>query len=110
MFFWLPASVSLLIGIAGWHYLFFSRAAHRLGTIEAESANARRIVLRRTNGVALILLAALLYAGCTAIDPKGSPQIFVAAWIAIFALLSISIVLALIDLRLTLRVRGKGIR
>ena len=28
---YLPGILSLLIAVAGWHYLFYSRAAHRLG-------------------------------------------------------------------------------
>ena len=41
----LGAIFSLLTAAAGWHYLFYSRAAHRLGVIEDAALNERRVML-----------------------------------------------------------------
>jgi hypothetical protein len=102
---WPSTFLSLLIGVAGWYYLLYSRAAQRLGGIEASAANARRIRLRRTNGAAMIFLAALIYIGTRAVDPHEHPRVFVAVWIGVMGSLLSVVVLALIDVRLTMRVR-----
>ncbi len=103
----LPSLLALLIGIAGWYYIFYSRAAHHLGPVEGDAANRHRILLRRTNGVALVLLAALLYIGADGIDAQRHPRLFVLAWFGVFVLLLAIVVLALIDIRLTISLRGK---
>ena len=107
---WPSTLLSLLVGVAGWYYLFYSRAAHRLSTIEANSANARRIRLRRINGAAMICMAILLYISTRAIDPQQRPRQFMAVWIGVICLLLVIVVLALIDVRLTLnlRIRKRG--
>jgi hypothetical protein len=96
---------SLLIGIFGWYYLFYSRAAHRLSTIEADALNIRRIRLRRINGGAMMVLAALYYIGTRAIDAHERPRTFITVWIGVACTLLIVVILALIDLRLTTRLR-----
>lgn len=102
---WPFTLLALLIGVAGWYYLFYSRAAHRLVTMENASANRRRIGLRRVNGAAMILLAALLYIATQAVDPHERPRSFVIVWLGIFVLLFVLVVLGLIDIRLTTRLR-----
>ncbi len=54
----LTAILALLTGVAGWFYLFFSRAARRLGGVEQQRANRWRNRLRRVNGIVMIVLAA----------------------------------------------------
>jgi hypothetical protein len=54
-------ALCLMIAAAGWYYLFYSRAAHRLGAIEAADANRWRVLLRRCNGLLMMALAALVY-------------------------------------------------
>jgi hypothetical protein len=105
----LPAILALLIGIAGWYYLFYSRAAERLAQIEAQRANARRVRLRRVNGAAMICLAVLLYVGARGVDPDLRPRTFLAIWLAAFAVLLVIVVLGLADVRLTFTLR-KGLR
>lgn len=97
--------IPLLIGIAGWYYLFYSRAAHRLATVEADAANARRILLRRVNGAVMLALAVLIYVGTSGIDADQRPRAFLAAWIGVICLLLTVVALALVDLRLTMKLR-----
>lgn len=97
---------ALLTAAAGWFYLFYSRAAHRLSGIEDQRLNDRRVALRRVGGVAMFLLGAFFFAGFYAFeDPKRTPGTFIAVWMTVFALLMIIVVLGLIDLRLTYRMR-----
>lgn len=97
---------ALLTGAAGWFYLFYSRAAHRLHGIEDQRINARRIALRRVGGVAMLLLGGFFFAGFYAFeDPHQTPTAFLAVWLTVFALLAALVVLALIDLRLTRQLR-----
>jgi hypothetical protein len=93
--------------VAGWHYLFYSRAAQRLELIEATAINARRSRLRRVNGIALLLLAGCFYAGIQ-MDPHRHPLIFLSLWCGVLVLLLLAITLAVIDLRLTSRIRRKS--
>lgn len=102
-----PAILSLIIGAAGWYYMFYSRAAEKLSGIEGESANRRRVRLRRANGLAMFLLAVALCAGFYSFDPKVSPMPFVATWVTVFILLVIIMVLGLWDIFLTKRLRRK---
>jgi CDP-diglyceride synthetase len=100
--------LALIIAAAGWYYLFYSQAAHRLGTLEATTANIKRVRLRRLNGAAMILLAVLLYVGTRAIDPQQSPRAFVYAWLGVIALLLLIVTLVLVDLRLTHDLRRRA--
>ena len=93
----------LLIGVSGWFYLFYSRAAHKLTGIEHPSINRRRIILRRFAGVALLLLAVLFYWGFSTLDDQQPPILFVSIWGIVLFLLLVVLVLGLIDLRYTLR-------
>ena len=99
--------LALLIGIAGWFYLFYSQGAKKLSAVEPPAANRRRGRLRRVNGAAMILLAIGLYVAGEAIDPNLQPRRFVIVWLAIFALLLLIVALGLIDIRLTARLRGR---
>jgi drug/metabolite transporter (DMT)-like permease len=99
---YLPAIFALLVGAAGWFYLFYSKAAHNLGAIEQQEFNRLRIRLRRTNGVVLLLLAACFAA---AYYGTGAQRTFVMLFMAVLVLLLGSVVLALIDVRLTRKLR-----
>ena len=97
---------ALLTGAAGWYYLFYSRAAHRLSAVEDQALNNRRIALRRVGGVAMLLLGGFFFAGFYWIDdPHPTPARFLGVWLTVFALLVVIVVLALIDLRLTRRLK-----
>jgi len=101
------AIFSLLTAAAGWHYLFYSRAAHRLGAIEEPASNARRVRLRRANGVVMILLAVCFLVGFYTVDAEVQPAAFMAVWVAVFALLLAVVCLAFADLRLTWKLRER---
>lgn len=103
---YLAGIFALLTGAAGWYYLFYSRAAHRLSGIEDERLNARRVRLRRVGGVAMLLLGAFFFAGSYGFDdPRQTPGAFLGVWITVLALLIVIVVLAMIDVRLTHRLR-----
>jgi UDP-N-acetylmuramyl pentapeptide phosphotransferase/UDP-N-acetylglucosamine-1-phosphate transferase len=101
----LPAILALLTGVAGWFYLFYSRAAQGLSGIEQERLNRRRIRLRRIGGLVMLLLAAGFYLGFYGFEPERRPRAFVGVWMAVIVLLGVLVLLALIDVRLTLRIR-----
>ena len=100
-----PSLLALLIGMAGWYYLFYSRAAHKLGTVEPDSANARRILFRRANGLAMLVMAILLYIGTRGISAEERPRTFLAVWMGVILVLLIVVALAFIDVRLTVNLR-----
>jgi peptidoglycan/LPS O-acetylase OafA/YrhL len=100
------AILALLVGIAGWFYLFYSRAAHRLAGLEESAANGRRRRLRRVNGLVMLVLAVLIYVGF-ALDPHRQPGPFIAVWITVIPLLLVVVTLALIDMRLTADIRRR---
>jgi drug/metabolite transporter (DMT)-like permease len=89
--------LALLIGVAGWYYLFYSQAASRLGSIESPASNQRRRRLRRVNGAVMLVLAVLLYAGFS----TEQPQAFLLVWLGVCVLLAIVMVLGIADVWLT---------
>lgn len=105
---YLAGIFALLTGAAGWYYLFYSRAAEHLAGIEDERLNGTRVRLRRVGGAAMLLLGGFFFAGSYAIDdPKRSPGAFMGIWVTVFALLIAIVVLAMIDVRLTHRLRSR---
>jgi hypothetical protein len=96
---------ALVVAGIGWFYIFGSQAAHGLQVIEAQAANRRRVYLRSINGTCLIALATCLFAGVYSIDPHHRPGLFMGDWLAVMALLLVSVVLAMADLRLTVKLR-----
>lgn len=101
---WLVGIFSLLVAAAGWYYLFYSRAAQRLSGIENQDINQRRVRLRRIGGAVMMLLAVSVFAGVFTVQ---SPRSFVAVWLMVLALLGAIVVLALMDLRLTIKLRRR---
>ncbi len=99
--------LALLVGVAGWYYLFYSQAARHLDQIEDSAANHTRARLRRVNSVVLLILAADFYAGFAAVDSKTHPLIYLAVWLGVGLLVIVSVVLAVVDLRLTAVLRKK---
>ena len=96
---------SLLVAAAGWYYLFYSRAAHRLESIEQEALNRRRIAYRRVGGVLMLLLGVCFFAGFNTVDWDPPTVSFMLIWLAVFVLLGCIVILAMIDLRLTIKLR-----
>lgn len=103
----LATTLAFLIATAGWHYLFYSRAANRLSGVENERLNRLRIRLRRVGGVVLLLLGPTFFAGFRTLDPESdfNPHAFVGLWVSVLLLMGVMVVLALVDVRLTFRLR-----
>ena len=97
------AIFSLLIAIAGWYYMFYSRAAVMPGAIEAQPINRKRHRLRQVGGLVMFLLAIGFYSGSNTVDVERSALAFVLVWSGVMFLLLSIIVLVLMDLRLTWR-------
>ena len=103
----LPAAMlALLVGIAGWYYLFYSQAARQLDQVEDSIANRWRLRLRRINSIVLLLLAVGFYSGF-AVESSQHPLAYLMIWSAVCLLVLIAVLLAVIDLRLTARIGRK---
>jgi Na+/H+ antiporter NhaD/arsenite permease-like protein len=104
---YLPGIFALVVAATGWFYLFYSTAAQGLTAAEPQPANRRRVRLRRVGGVVMLLLGFSFYAGFYAVqwDPPGRD--FALVWLAVTVLLMILVVLALVDLRLTMKLRRR---
>jgi hypothetical protein len=103
----LLAIFCLVVAAAGWYYLFYSRAAERLGAIEAAPANLQRVRLRRVGGFVIMLLGATLYVGFFGVSWDSPSKAFVAVWLLVFAELAAATVLALADVILTQKIRTR---
>lgn len=99
------AALALLVAVAGWYYLFYSKAAQRLSGMEDPGLNNRRVWLRRANGFVMLALAALLYTGFAALDWDRPTMAFLWVWSAVLLLLFVMMVLVMLDLRWTARLR-----
>ena len=97
------AFLGLLIALCGAFYLFYSKAAIQLADVERQAINRQRIRLRRFGGGAMMGLGAAFIAGFNAVRVEEHPTIFLAIWIGVCVLLALILVLAILDLRLTLR-------
>ena len=101
----LSTILALLIGIAGWYYLFYSRAAERLSGMESQRLNRLRAGLRRLGGLVLLLLAPMFFAGFHSVDADTDPNAFVAIWVIVMLLLGVNVLLAMVDVGLTWKIR-----
>jgi len=99
------ALFALIVATAGWFYMFYSRAAQKLGGVEGAATNLQRVRLRRVNGFMMFLLAVGIFAGVWTFDWRLSPLPFMLIWVGVFVLLFVMVVLALLDLRLTAKLR-----
>ena len=105
---YLAGIFALLTAAAGWFYVFYSRAAQRLSGVEDQRLNERRVKLRRVGGVAMFLLGGFFFAGFRGLEqPHWSPRALLAVWMTVFGLLIVIVVLGMIDLRLTYRMRAR---
>jgi hypothetical protein len=53
----------------------------------------------------MLALGILFYLGCYGVNPDARPRAFLAVWLGVCLLLGALVVLALLDVRLTLRLR-----
>ena len=100
----LAAAFSLVVAAAGWYYLFNSRVVEALRSVEAERANRCRSILRRAGGLAMLLLAVCFYALFQSLNGP-DPRVFLAMVAAVTLLLGLIAVLAVVDVRLTWKLR-----
>jgi hypothetical protein len=101
----LLAILALLIGALGWYYLFYSQAAARLESIEERRDNRFRGLLRRVNAIVMLLMALGIALGTYKFDGEGSEPAFLINWSLVMLMLVVCVALALIDLRLTVKLR-----
>jgi hypothetical protein len=100
-------AIGLGIAVAGWFYTFQSQAAVVLADVEREALNRRRVRLRRFGGCAMMGLGICFVAGFNAVDVKRHPGTFEGIWVAVCLLLFLLLYLAIVDLRLTLRLNRR---
>jgi hypothetical protein len=91
-----------LCGVAGCLYLFSSKAAASLSDLESARQNALRQRLRRVCGAMTFALGVVLM-GFNAAIVQRSPLAFAAVLLSAMVLLLAVVVLAYIDVRMTLR-------
>ena len=106
------AIFSLFIAAAGWYYMFYSRAASRLSSIEHSSINTMRVWLRKINGLLMFMLAVCFFSGFFAVDLDHPTRMTAIVWLAVCGLVLALLALGFVDLRLTWRLRmaGKQVR
>jgi hypothetical protein len=102
----LPGILALLAAACGWYYMFYSKAAQRLSGIEGPEVNQKRVRLRRINGFIMLLFGVCFYAGIYSVDHT-RPVLFLLIWLGVVLLLFAIVALALLDLRITARLRRK---
>lgn len=103
----LPTIFALLVGVAGWYYMFYSPAATNLAAIERPDVNRVRVLLRRFGGFMMILLAVAFYVGAMALI-RGQAAVALISLGAVTILLCIVIALGVVDLKLTRRLRSRS--
>jgi hypothetical protein len=97
--------LALIIAAVGWFYLFYSRATERLDAIEEQHTNRRRGLLRRVNAIVMLLMALGIAVGTYSFNPEDNRSEYILTWLLVMLLLPVSVALALIDLRLTMKLR-----
>ncbi len=98
---------SLLCGITGWFYLFYSKAAAKLAVVEPSRRNSLRIILRRICGGAMFLLGIACFAGFNTVDDQRTPRAYVGVWLGVMFLLVVIILLVAADIHLTWKLGHK---
>ncbi len=101
----LPGVLAFIVLGAGWYYLFYSPAAKRLSGMEQPADNALRVRLRRANGIVMMLLAVAFFASYYTVDERTPGHWAILVLMLIPILLCAMIILALIDVRLTRKLR-----
>jgi hypothetical protein len=102
--------LALTIAAAGWYYMFYSRAATELGEVEDAGVNLRRVRLRRVGGFFMLLLGIAIFAGFFTVDWDRPTVAFLAVWLGVCFIVLAILVLGIVDLRLTWRLRQARMR
>lgn len=85
--------------------MFYSRAASNLAAVEEQRLNIKRMNLRRLGAVIMLALAVLIAIGAYGYDLERPTASFFVVWMCVIVLLMVVVVLAFIDLRLTVKLR-----
>ena len=105
--------VSLPAALVGGWYLVNPNAAATLSAAEGPEANRTRVRLRRVNGLVMLLAGCVLYFAVSrtiALSDGGRAGLALPiAWIALVPLTVVMLVLAYLDMRLTRRLRRRGL-
>lgn len=101
----LPALFSLLVAATGWYYLFQVRLPIDPGDEQTRLFNLRRYGLRRLGGFLMLSLGILIFAGFLAVDQTQPTRAFFLIWLSVCVLVVAVLLLALIDMRLTWKMR-----
>lgn len=100
----LPAIFALLVAAAGWYYMFYSTAAQNLQGIEDRQQNRLRVRLRRAGGLVIMLLGVAFYGMFVMLrEQRAFAALLLMA--VVFVLMLTIVVLGLVDIRLTSRMR-----
>lgn len=99
--------VSVTTAIAGVYYLLRPIAEDDAADFEEGRLQVRRVRYRRVGGAAMTGLGILLYVGTHMPDAAERPRVFLNVWLGVLALLGMIVILALVDLRITLRLRSQ---
>jgi uncharacterized membrane protein len=99
---------SLVCGFTGWYYLFYSKAAAGLSSVESSRRNTLRIALRRICGATMFLLGIAFFAGFNTVDDRRTPRAYALVWIGVMVLLLVILMLVATDIRLTWKLRRKS--
>lgn len=91
-----------MVALFGLHYLLGTAPAPLEG-VENPTRLSRRHRLRHVGGVLLMLMAAMLILGMRIIQPQTHPILFLITWAMIAGCLMAVCILAIADVRLTLR-------
>src|SRR5688500_9879556 len=101
----LPAIFALLVAAVGWYYLWYSQAIQRLARIEEQRTTRRLGILRRINAIIMLLIALGIACGTYRFEREGAETACLITWALVMLLLFAFVLLALIDLPLTIKLR-----
>lgn len=100
----IPGIFAVLLATIGGYYVFVSPAASRLAEFEDARTNRLRVRLRQAGGITMILISASIFAIDFGYNSKSRWTMLIAL-AAVFILLMTLMILALIDIRLTQKLR-----
>lgn len=100
----LPGILAVFVATVGGYYLLVSPAGSELAEFEAQHLNRLRRKMRRGGGLAMLLLSAALFTLFAAAEREAFATMRWAL-VGVMAVLFVLMVLALVDVRLTQKLR-----